>query len=75
MGGTSLVMALANNLTNGSAWLEQFFILDRYGIFFKNSMSLGLVVLEKLLTWTCKHTYTPHSDNIKIADHTSKEDF
>ena len=64
-GGTSLVMALANRQTDRFACLEQFFILDSYGIFLKNiliSMSLGLVVLEeKLFT----HTPTLQSDDQK----------
>ena len=66
-GGTSLVMALENRQTNRSACLEQFIILDSLGIFKKNSMSLGLVVLEeKLFTQTCTktRTRTPQSDAI-----------
>ena len=34
----------------------------------KNSMSLGLVVLEKLFTWTQMQTHTPQSDIIMSAD-------
>ena len=57
------------HITNRSACLEQFFILNRRGIFFffKNGMSLGLVVLEeKLLMLMC--TPMPQSDGIMLAD-------
>ena len=52
-------MSLANRRTDRFACLEQFFILD--------SMSLGLVVLEKKL-FTRTRTPTPQSDDIMSAD-------
>ena len=39
-----------------------------YGLGLKNSMSLGLVVLEKSLTWTRMHTHMPQNDDIMSAD-------
>ena len=45
-------MALGNKRTDRSAWILGFIILDRQDIFKKNSMSLGVVVLEKLFTRT-----------------------
>ena len=53
-------MALANRQMNRFACLEHFSSLIVKVSFKKNSMSLGLVVLEKLF----KHMRTPQSDNL-----------
>ena len=66
-GVTSLVIALANRRTHRSACLEHFFILDRQSIFLKNSMSLGLVVLEEK-SFTRTRTPTSQSDAIMSKD-------
>ena len=64
-------MSLANRRTDRFACLEQYSSSIDKVSFKKNSMSLGLVVLEKkLFTWTRTQTrtYTPQSDDIKIEN-------
>ena len=46
-GGTSIVMALANRRTDRLVCLEQFFILDRYGIFYKKQHVSGPCSFEE----------------------------
>ena len=62
-------MSLANRRTDRFACLEQFSSSIDKVSFKKNSMSLGLVVLEKkLFTQTRTRTPTPQSDDIMSAD-------
>ena len=62
-------MSLANRRTDRFACLEQFSSSIDKVSFKKNSMSLGLVVLEKkLFTRTRTRTYMPQSDDIMSAD-------
>ena len=63
MGGTSLVMVLANRRTNRSACLEQS-SMEKVSLK-KQQLSLGLIVLEEK---SFTHTYMPQSDDIKSAD-------
>ena len=63
--GTLLLMALGNRQTNRSACIEQFFLLERRGIFKINSMSLGFVLLEKLFKQM--RTGTLQSEDIMSA--------
>ena len=65
-GGTSLVMSLANRRTDLHALNSFSSSIDKVS-FKKNSMSLGLVVLEEKL-FTCTWTRTPQSDAIMSAD-------
>ena len=58
-------MSLANRRTDRFACLEQFSSSIDKVSFKKNSMSLGLVVLEKKLF---TRTPTPQSDDIMSAD-------
>ena len=60
-GGTSLVMSLANRRTDLHV-LNNFSSSIDKASFKKNSMSLGLVVLEEKL-----FTRTPQSDDIKMS--------
>ena len=59
-------MALGNRRTDRSAWILRFIILDSLGIVNKNSMSLGLVVLEEKLFTRTLQTDALMSDDIKI---------
>ena len=62
-------MSLANRRTDRFACLEHISSSIDKVSFKKNSMSLGLVVLEKkLFTWTRTRTPTPQSDDIMSAD-------
>ena len=61
-GGTSLLMALGNKQTDLHGFYDLSSSIDKVSLK-RNSMSLGLVVLEeKLFTWT------PQSDAIMSAD-------
>ena len=60
-GGTSLLTALGNRQTDLHGFCNLSSSIDKVS-FKSNSMSLGLVLLEKLFTWT------PQSDAIMSAD-------
>ena len=60
-------MSLANRRTTDLYALNNFSSSIDKVSFKKNSMSLGLVVLEKKL-FTRTRTYTPQSDDIMSAD-------
>ena len=60
-------MSLANRRTDRFACLEQFSSSIDKVPFTKNSMSLGLVVLEEKL-FASMRTTKPQSDNIMSAD-------